>query len=387
MLNILKYFVKRLLIRLDGSVSLGLKNKNKTGILLIRMDCIGDFIIWLDSAKEYRNIYPNKKITLIANAAWADMARGLPYWDDVWPVKLRDFQCKPFYRLAFLRKTCAANFEIAIQPTFSRIFMDGDSVMRATHATHRWGSIGDTNNIKACDKAISDHWYTRILPACPKPMMELLRNAEFITHLTGKKFKANLPILPTLATLPERLQRQGAYFILFPGASSHNKQWPIKCFIEAGEQLHQRHGWQVVLCGAQHERALCQEIADALPFACHNLAGDSTLAELAELIRGSHLLIANDTSVTHIAAAVGTPAVCILGGGQFGRFLPYPSKVAGIKPVVASNPMPCFNCNWQCNQPHDPVGPMPCISGVSVALVLDRARQALDDAGSQCSHF
>jgi ADP-heptose:LPS heptosyltransferase len=387
MLNILKYFARWLLIHLEGSVSFGLNNKYKSGVLLIRMDYIGDFIIWLDSAKEYRRLYPNKKITLIANAAWADMARGLPYWDEVWPVKLRDMQCNPFYRLAFLRKICAANFEIAIQPTFSRIFMHGDSVMRATRAIHRWGSIGDTCNIKKSDKAISDRWYTRLLPASPKPMMELQRNAEFITYLADKQFKASLPTLPVIATLPKRLQLQGAYFILFPGASSHGKQWPIQCFIEAGEQLHRRYGWRAVLCGAPHERALCQAIADALPFSCLNFSGGSTLAELAELIRGAHLLIANDTSAVHIAAAVGTPAVCILGGGHFGRFMPYPVNVAGIKPVVATKTMPCFNCNWQCNQPHDPAGPMPCISGVSVALVLDSAQQALDEADNQCSHF
>jgi ADP-heptose:LPS heptosyltransferase len=387
MLNILKYYARWLLICLDSSVSFGLKNKIKTGILLIRMDGIGDFIIWLDSAKEYRRLYPNKKITLIANAAWADMARGLSYWDEVWPVKLDDLQRKPFYRLAFLRKICTANFEIAIQPTFSRIFMHGDSVMRATRATHRWGSVGDTCNIKASDKVISDRWYTRLLPASSKPMMELQRNAEFITYLVHQEFKASMPILPVMATLPKRLQPQGAYFILFPGASSHGKQWSIQCFKEAGEQLHRRYGWQAVLCGAPHERALCQVIADALPFSCLNFAGDCTLAELAELIRGANLLIANDTSAVHIAAAVGAPAVCILGGGHFGRFIPYPVNVAGIKPVVAVSPMPCFNCNWQCNQPHDPAGPMPCISGVSVELVLSRAQQVLDDADSQCSHF
>src|SRR5674476_373550 len=231
MLKIFKYLAKRLLLILDGFVSFCLDSNQKDGIVLIRLDTIGDFIIWLDTAKEYRRIYPNQKITLIANVVWADMARGLPYWDEVWPVKLRDLSWKPFYRWALLRKVSHANFETAIQPTFSRVFMHGDSVIRASHATHRIGSIGDMANSKARDKAIGDRWYTQLLPASSKPMMELDRNAEFISHLTGKDFKTSLPQWPVMATLPKRLQPHSAYAVLFPSASWHGKQWPKQSFV------------------------------------------------------------------------------------------------------------------------------------------------------------
>lgn len=377
---ILKKFIKKLLPSFDFLVLLSRSNEKKEGIVLVRLDAIGDFIIWLDTAKEYRRIYPNQKITLIANAAWADMARGLPYWDEVWSVKLYDLTWKPFYRWALLSKVSNSYFETAIQPTFSRVFMHGDSVIRATHAKHRIGSLSDSCNISACDKANSDRWYTQLLPAKSQAMMELDRNAEFISHLTGKDFKASLPQWPVMASLAARLQPKGAYAILFPGSSWNGRQWPVQSFVELGAQLHRLHGWQMVLCGAPSERALCHEIAEAAPTASLNLAGQTTLAELAELIRGAQLLIANETSAVHIAAAVGTPAVCILGGGHYGRFVPYPDHVAGIKPVVAAKHMPCFNCNWQCNQPHDPTAPVPCISGVAVAQVFALAQQALGSA-------
>lgn len=384
--HIFKLIIKKILTSIDAFLYFTFNNQTKVGLVIIRLDAIGDLILWLDTAKEYRRIYQNQKITLIANAAWADMARELPYWDEVWPVKLVDLTWKPFYRWAFLRKARGASFTTAIQPTFSRVYMHGDSVIRATHATHRIGSISDTCNIKASDKAISDRWYTQLLPADPKPMMELLRNAEFISHLTGNAFKAGLPQLPCMAALPNALQPNGTYFILFPGASWHGRQWPTQSFAEVGKQLHARLGWQVVLCGAPSERALCQTIADAAPMECLNLAGQTTLSALAELIRGAQLLVANETSAVHIATAVNTPAVCVLGGGHYGRFMPYPNQVIGIKPVVAAHPMPCFNCNWQCNQPHDAAGPVPCISGVPVAAVLAAAQQALDGAMVNSPH-
>jgi ADP-heptose:LPS heptosyltransferase len=100
------------------------------------------------------------------------------------------------------------------------------------------------------------------------------------------------------------------------------------------------------------------------------LSGKTTLQELAELIRGAEILISNETSAVHIAAAVGTNSVCILGGGHFGRFLPYPKHVKGARPIVADKYMPCFNCNWKCEWPHEPSGAVPCVTGVSIEQVL-----------------
>ncbi len=41
--------------------------KRKSGreaVLLVRLDLIGDFIIWLDAAKEFKKLYPGKRIVL-----------------------------------------------------------------------------------------------------------------------------------------------------------------------------------------------------------------------------------------------------------------------------------------------------------------------------------
>jgi ADP-heptose:LPS heptosyltransferase len=371
------HFKKFILLQFDRLITLGLNSKSKNGIILIRLDGIGDFVIWLDSAKEYRRIYPDQKITLVANSAWADMARELPYWDEVWPVNLVYFTRRPFYRSKVLRKVRRAHFETAIQPTFSRAILHGDSLIRASGSKNRIGSIGDNTNISSSEKAISDQWYTQLLAARTNPLMELLRNAEFISQLTCKDFTASLPKLPVMCALPKQLKVKGNYVILFPGASWQGRKWPAQYFSDLGEQLHQQFGLQIVLCGPPSDYMLCQTIKDSLSKASINMAGKSTLSELTELIRGAKLLISNETSAVHIAVAVGTPSVCILGGGHYGRFLPYPDHVCGIKPLVAVKSMACFNCNWHCSKPHKLTESVPCINGVSVIDVLALAFQEL----------
>jgi len=377
MLTFVKSFIKLILILFEG-LFFSLLKRGTNGVALIRLDAIGDFIIWLDTAKEYRSLYPKQKITLIANATWADLASQLSYWDDVFPVDIRHLNLKqPLKRWRLLRRFRQRGFHTAIQPTLSRVLMHGDSVVRATGAKHRIGSEGDLANSSASEQRIGNRWYTQLLSVGHNPMMELLRNAEFFSSLAAAPHQAALPHLPRLAKLPTNLQPNAPYFIVFPGASWSGRQWPVAQFAAALVELQRRHGWHPVLCGAPNEAALCQAIADAAAVNCSNLAGQTNLGELVEVVRGARLLIGNETSAVHIAAAVGTPAVCILGGGHFGRFMPYPETVPGIKPVVAAKAMPCYHCNWRCNQPHNPSGPVPCVSQITVETVLQAAQQAL----------
>ncbi len=322
------------------------------GLLLVRLDAIGDFIIWLDSAKEFRRLYPDKCITLCANSTWALLAEKLPYWDQVWPIDVAQFGRNPIYRFITLQKIRKAGFEVAIQPTVSRVFLHGDAIIRASGAIQRIGSVGDLSNMSPRHKRVSDGWYTALVAASEVPLMELERNAEFIRNLSCQEFKASLPALPQLTQLPSRLKISTPYFIIFPGASWSGRQWPAAYFVEVVVQLHRKYHWTPVLCGGPSDAHLCQAIVDQSATPAVNLGGVTSLPELVELLRGACILIGNETSAIHLAAATSTPAVCILGGGHFGRFMPYPEYVSGIKPAVAMHKMPCYYCNWRCTQAH-----------------------------------
>ena len=157
------------------------KAENK--ILIIRLDAIGDFILWLDSARHFRKIYPDKKIILLGNKVWTDLAKKLPYWDEVWPLDRQKFYRNLLYRLKLLGKIRKAGFDVVIQPTFSRELLYGDAIVRISGAREKISSVGDCSNIEAIEKKISDQFYTRLIPVNPQPLMELKRNAEFMCGL------------------------------------------------------------------------------------------------------------------------------------------------------------------------------------------------------------
>ena len=51
-----------------------------------------------------------------------------------------------------------------------------------------------------------------------------------------------------------------------------------------------------------------------------NYAGKTTLTGLVSIISRARLLIGNESGPIHLAAALGTPCVSVVGGGHFGRF-------------------------------------------------------------------
>jgi len=295
----------------------------------------------------------------------------LPYWDEVIPVDRKKIIRDPVYRFKILRQIRLLGIETAIQTTYSREFRLGDSLIRAMGAMLRIGSTGDLSNITSWQKKISDKWYSQLITAKEEPLMELQRNAEYMRGLGLRNFTAGTPSLPSLANLPENLMIEQPYFIIFPGASFPGKLWPVERFGEVLLKLNGSNSGIAVLCGSRQERALCARIIDLSGTEALNLAGETTLPELVEVIRRAKFLVGNDTSAIHIAAAVGTPSICILGGGHYGRFLPYVVESGGhIMPVPVVHQMDCFGCDWKCTQTHVRDGAFPCILRIPVHEVF-----------------
>jgi ADP-heptose:LPS heptosyltransferase len=343
------------------------------GVMLVRLDLIGDFIIWLDAAKEFRALYPGQRIVLFANATWANVAQRLPYWDEVLSIDVPRLRTDDWYRLCVLLQIQRRHFDIAIQSTYSREYV-GDLCVRAANFAQRIAHIGDDNNIQPVLKAKSDVWYTNLVPEKISTIVELTHNANLIRHLGKSEFKSRAPRLDRLEELPPALKIDTPYCVIVPGASWAPKMWPVSNFGHLAQQISQELKLTIVLCGTSAEKKICDQVASSTGATVVNLAGKTTLIEMIELIRSAQLVIANDSAAIHIAAATNTPAVCILGGGHFGRFLPYQpeiSKSSSSLPKIAFSKMDCYGCRWTCQYlESQSTGVVPCISQVDPSIVL-----------------
>jgi ADP-heptose:LPS heptosyltransferase len=339
-------------------------------VLIVRLDAIGDFVLWLDAARTLVSHYHAQgyRVVLLGDQIWASWADEMRLADEVWGLDVERFVQSLAYRWHWSKRIRKAGFSVAIQPTFSfpRRFLLGDSVVRASGAPVRIGSVGD--DISGQFKQKKHCLYTQLIPAADGHMMEIKRNAEFMRGLGFNDFKARLPIIPpSLAMQPDKLPPR-PYAAIFPGAGWDGREWQAAKFAEIGRRLASR-GLSVVLAGGKADREPADEFIKELQGEVIDLVGKTSLSGLAEVLRSAKVVITNETSALHIGVAVGVPVVSILGGGHYGRFAPYDVEVADEAqpvPLVITHSMPCFGCNWVCVYARGQHEPVKCIYDVSV---------------------
>ncbi len=334
-------------------------------LLVVRLDEIGDFVVWLNAAEGLRQRYPGWRICLAANEIWADLAGVVRSFDEVIPVRVRSLRVSPLYRYRLLQYVRRRGFHTVIHPVYFREkhFPDAEAIVRTCGAVER---IGSTGNGFTWRSRVGSSTYTRRVDALPQPAGQLRQNAWFVRELGMTSFRAGLPRLPALDDVPDAFPGTAPYFVLLPGAGSPLRMWPLERFAKIARRIHDRTGWVGVICGSSSERALGEQLAVLAEKGLMNWAGRTTVKQLAGIISSAKMVLGNETSGIHLAAARDVPAVCILGGGHFGHFVPYEldDNTSSPGPSFAVHPMDCFRCNWKCIYPLNPGTPAPCIDAI-----------------------
>ena len=155
---------------------------------------------------------------------------------------------------------------------------------------------------------------------------------------------------------------------LAPGTIWETKQWQSEGFAEVARHFLQK-GFAVTLIGAPREHALCDTVAALAPGAI-NLAGETTLPELAALIRRSAICVTNNSGPMHLAVALGRPVVSIFGPTNPMWAGPYHRADAVLQASI-----PCAPCYLRqlsrCMYGHD------CMHKITAQTVIERAESIL----------
>lgn len=99
------------------------------------------------------------------------------------------------------------------------------------------------------------------------------------------------------------------YVAIVIGASFYTKKLPVYKL----QELCRKISYPVILLGAKEEFADGEEISKVDPGKVYNACGKFTLNESADLVRKSTLVIAHDTGLMHIAAALKKQVIAVWG--------------------------------------------------------------------------
>jgi len=156
--------------------------------------------------------------------------------------------------------------------------------------------------------------------------------------------------------------------VMAPGTNWETKEWRREAFAEVARHFIQK-SFAVTLIGSERERLLCDEVAKLAPGAI-NLAGETTLSELAALISRATICVTNDSGPMHLAVALDRPVVSIFGPTD--PVWAGPHRRDG---AVLRAELPCSPCYLRllsrCPNNHD------CMNNVPAAAVIERIESTL----------
>jgi ADP-heptose:LPS heptosyltransferase len=158
------------------------------------------------------------------------------------------------------------------------------------------------------------------------------------------------------------------FIALFPGASIPERRWGGDRFRDLAQRLS-RHALPVVAVGGGGDAVAGEMIvADGLGL---NLAGKTSLAETAAVLRRSSLLVTGDSGLLHMAVALAVPTVSLFGPGIAKKWAP-----RGSGHYVLNKNLDCSPCTRFGYTPTCRIGAR-CLAELEVAQVEDAVMSLL----------
>lgn len=339
---------------------------------------LGDLLCATPALRGLRRRFPQAHITLIG-LPWAQaLAERLDSVDDFMafpghpqlPERLPDVQAWP----VFIGDVRARAFDLLVQLHGSGRITNG--MLMQWGARHVAAFHEPFLPAPEPDLAVTWPMQGREAHRLMK-LVDALGHADTLAPDAASRWQMDFPLnAHDDAEATELLQQQGwqpgqRYVCVHPGSQLPSRRWPVQRFAEVAAALAER-GHRLVLTGVRSERPLGAALQQALPeqvrAQCVDLMGRTSLWSLGALIRRAALLVCNDTGVSHVAAAVGTPSVVVSCGSDVSRWAP----ADVLKHTVLWADAPCRPCaQAECPTAHE------CAWDISTASVLDAARSQL----------
>ena len=322
----LSYYFIVFLIRLKPTTL------NPQNLLLIRLDSIGDYILFRNFIEVvYRSEkYKNYKITLCGNVIWKDIAESFDkeYVSEFIWLDREKYFWNPVYVFKFLKKIYSSGFEVVINSTFSRENLYGDAIVNISNAPVKIGSEGLTDSSSAWKRnMVTNKFYTKLIPFNSQIQFEFYNNLDFFEDVLQSKLSLPKPYMDC-TKVAQTISTNKEYIVIFPGAQENIRRWSALNYKAVVKYLLSNYNYQIAIAGSKSDSIFAKEILiDLNPNDCIDITGNTSLSQLSKIISSSKLLVSNDTSAVHISASVGTPFICISNAQKYLRFVPYPKKM------------------------------------------------------------
>jgi heptosyltransferase-1 len=337
-------------------------NLTRPRILLVKLSSFGDVLHTLPTLEALRSAYPHAHITWLVEAAYAPLLQAQPALDEVWEAP----RLRPGEILAGANRARLRQLIKGLRARPFDLVLDVQGLLKSA----LWVALAQSPRKVGYDRTREGSYLAlteRVPPFDPEAhaVWRYLNLAHYLgAPPAPPRFSLALDAeVDTSGLIPAANARP--LVVLHPGARWQSKLWPAAAWARLAGWL-QNQGFQVALTGSRADQPLVFEIIKNTRSPVLNLAGATSLAQLAAVLRQTRLAVTTDTGVMHLAAALGTPVVAL-----FGPTAPWRTGPFGEGHQVVRLDLPCSPCfKRRCPAPL-------CLSGLPPETVTAACEKVL----------
>ena len=364
--------------------------KEKHGILLLRNDALGDFIISIPLMMQIYNIAKKRgiSVTIIVSESMRGFASACPFFDTVISIPGRKNMSSFFKRTGIFCKLTGIQADIVINLTiFSRCAIE-DWIVYFITAKHKFTleNLGIFPVFPGIEefRNRTKFIYSGILKYDPQKTLQE-NEIALVSVALGEKISVNPGNLDFLKPFPETSFLDTAeYFLVVPGSADPRKCWEPEKFAALIDSIAENHpNLQAVMIGSADDMENSRAVRK---YGIHketilDLCGKTSLMQLIALIDKAKFVITNDTGPLHIAAILHKKTFCIIGLGHWGAYAPNPIYRT-VDCIHAE--CDCIRCSWMCRKDQNPKI-YPCIRSIEAKTVWQAVHSYLSPHGKRGS--
>ena len=272
---------------------------NPLRILVIRFSSLGDLILTEPFVRELRQRYPEATIGYVTKQTFSEIPAGWPFDLELFTLSKEITLGELLKQLQDFKPDVTYDLHASLRSRWLTARLPGKNKRQHKRYLHRWLLLHTRFRLPL---PFVTQRYLSLLLDDPQALAPAWYAFAGQDHLT----------VPTLA--------------LVPGAGRFTKSWPTDYWEQLVEQLLSA-GWRLELFGGEREQAfadqLCKRSNEGM---IENYCGKLTLAETATRLRAARLVVTGDTGMLHLATAVNSPVLLLVGSStrELGFIPAYP---------------------------------------------------------------
>ena len=309
-------------------------------ILIVKLGSFGDIIHTIPAQQQIHRHHPDTEIHWLTELPYAELLGQIPGIKRVWIADTKKWRKQitslsesvPLIRA--LRLQC---FDLAL---------DFQGLAKSAILARLSGArevIGFTR--EQSREPAAAYFYSSTLPGdngtqphAIEINLELTRSLDCSPNGASPLIPLNIPE-EAFSYVDQQLSQAGITrpVLINPGAGWITKRWPAHNFGRLLLELQQQSDLPVIVTYGPGEEKLVKQIRAAAGSGLV-VAFPTDFFQLAALCRRSQLMVAGDTGPLHLAVALGTPTVAILGPTAPWRNGPFKAE-----DVIVKRFLPCSN--------------------------------------------